>query len=167
VAKTSRKINFTWTIGFLLLILIFSCGQRSGIHGDTDKTSVKETQRIVCGNAIIDEQNYNTARQTLGIDGDGGRGEKLFKQNCAVCHDIMHRQFIEPGLQGFYSKIPEPKTEWLKNYILNSIKVYKSGDDYAKQLRQQYPKDTMTAFEGYLQDKDINDIMIYVVGNTK
>jgi len=79
----------------------------------------------------------------------------------------MDREFTGPGLKGVYSRIPEPKTTWLKNYIVNNLKVHASGDKYARQLRKKYPKDTMTVFEGYLADKDINDIMIYVVGNTR
>ena len=155
---------------FIVIFTILSCGHRSGIHEDNNESdqipdNVSEIQG--CGNAAMDAQNYDWAIKTLNIDGNGNHGQKLFKQNCAVCHDLMETEYTGPGLKGIYERIPEPKTTWLKNYVRNNIKVHLSGDKYAKLLREKYPKDTMSVFEGYLTDQDINDILIYVVGNTK
>ena len=146
----------------------FACGPRTGIHNDTNEvhTTQNRSQSFICGNALIEQKNIETAIRILGISGDYSRGAKLFKQNCVVCHDLMDRKFIGPGLQGFYSRIPDPKVQWLRTYILNSTKVYKSGNSYAKKLRRQYPKDTMPSFEEYLTERDIDDIMFYIVGNT-
>ena len=102
-----------------------------------------------------------------GISGDVYKGKTLFKQNCAVCHSIGDMRIIGPGLQNVYNRIPEPKGPWLKNYILNSTKVYLSGDAYAKKLRKEYPKDSMTVFEGTITDEEVNDIVVYILGSTR
>ncbi|MBK6984771.1 MAG: cytochrome c [Bacteroidetes bacterium] len=159
-----------YTLFFCIALTTFSCGPRSGIHEDnnnSDQIIDEVSEKQWCGNAVMDSQNYDWAIKELKIDGDGNHGQKLFKQNCAVCHSLNYKGPEAAGLDGFYQRIPDPKTEWFKNYILSSTKVYKSGDSYAKKLRTQYPKERMTEFEGLLSDQDINDIMIYVVGNTK
>ncbi len=167
--NTGRLILFSFIL--FLVFAIHSCGPRSGVHNETRNGGItgndKKEEVFACGNAAMEAQNDHWAETTLGITGDGERGRKLFKQNCAVCHDIMERQFTGPGLKGVYDRIPEPKATWLKNYIKNSLKVQASGDKYARALRKKYPENTMNTFEDNLTDKDINDIMIYVVGNAR
>ena len=156
---------------FVVALTTLSCGPRSGVSKSENIDSDQPIDYVVsdkqwCGNAAMDSQNYDWASKTLEIQGDSEHGRKLFKQNCAVCHDIMDREFTGPGLKGLYERIPGPKTTWLKKYITNNLKVHDSGDKYAKTLRLKYPKDTMSVFE-YLTEQEINDIMIYVIGNTK
>ena len=155
---------------FVVVLTTLSCGPRSGVHADNNSSDqiidiVSETQW--CGNAAMDSQNYDWAIKELKLDGDGNHGQKLFKQNCAVCHTLSDQKLTGPGLTGAYWRIPEPKTQWLKKYILNNDSVYKSGDPYAKKLHSEYAETPMTVFSGQLTDQEINDIMIYVVGNTK
>jgi hypothetical protein len=80
---------------------------------------------------------------------------------------LSDQKLTGPGLAGFYWRLPEPKAQWLKKYILNSDSVFKSDDPYAKKLHSEYPETPMSVFVGQLTDQEINDIMIYVVGNTK
>ena len=43
-------------------------------------------------------------------------GEKLFKQNCAVCHTSHTDQKLTgPGLAGVFDRVP--KGDWLKKWI--------------------------------------------------
>lgn len=155
-----------YALFFCLALITLSCGPRSGINednNDSEQIIDNVSKHQWCGNVA----NYDWAIKELKIDGDGNRGHKLFKQNCAVCHSISDQKLTGPGLAGFYWRIPEPKTQWLKNYILNSDSVYKSGDAYSKKLRSQYKESPMSVFSGQLTDQEINDIMIYVVGNTR
>jgi mono/diheme cytochrome c family protein len=146
----------------------FSCGPRSGIHNDdndlSEENKHKESQ-FVCGNAVQEEINNNWANNTLGLTGDRNNGRKLFKQNCAVCHSLNDQKLTGSGLYGVYDRVPEPKLEWLKKYILNSEKVYKSGDKYARKLHKASGGALMTNFEEYLSDQEINDVLLFVLSN--
>ena len=151
---------------FLSLIVAVSCGPRSGIH--REETENAEGQKVLgCGNAERDMTNYAWAQKTLEITGDGERGRKLFKQNCAVCHSLSDQELTGPGLKGFFNRIPAPKTNWLRNYILDSKSVHASGDKYARQLWKRYPEYRMNAFKNELTEKDLNDLMIFTVANTE
>lgn len=87
-------------------------------------------------------------------------GAKLFKQNCAVCHTVTDVKITGPGLAGVFDRAP--KGDWLKNWILNSDKITKSGDAYAKKLKSDFNNTAMTVFEGQLTDKDVEAILAYV-----
>jgi len=110
---------------FVVALTTFSCGPRSGIHKDNDETSQENTQKgtqFICGNAIQESNNIEWANKTLGINSDGYKGQKLFKQNCAVCHFLNDQKLTGSGLKGVFDRVPKPEIEWLKNYILNSEK---------------------------------------------
>jgi mono/diheme cytochrome c family protein len=163
------KIYFLFSI---VSLMAFSCGPRSGVSKSENIDSDQPIDYVVsdknwCGNAVMDSQNYDWAIKELKLDGDGNHGYKLFKQNCAVCHALSDQKLTGPGLAGAYWRLPDPKAQWLKGYILNSDSIRKSGDPYAKKLHSEYAETPMTVFAGQLTDQEINDIMIYVVGNTK
>lgn len=149
---------------FLYVFLFFSCGPRSGIN--TSENTETEKNTIWCGNGVMETQNYARASNTLKISGDGNHGKKLFKQNCAVCHSLLDQKLSGPGLKGIYDHVPEPKTQWLKKYIVNSDSISKSGHPYSKKLRTEYQETSMTNFKGLLTDQDINDLLIYIIANT-
>jgi mono/diheme cytochrome c family protein len=88
-------------------------------------------------------------------------GEKIFKQNCAVCHDPFgDRTITGPGLKGLFDRAPGG--DWLKNWILNNQKLIKAGDPYAVKVYNQYGKATMNVFEGQLTDKDVEAVIGYL-----
>jgi mono/diheme cytochrome c family protein len=88
-------------------------------------------------------------------------GEKLFKQNCAVCHSAFTDQMLTgPGLKGIFDRAP--KGDWLNKWIINNEKMIKSGDAYANQIYTKYGKAAMTVFEGQLSDKDVDAILKYL-----
>lgn len=85
-------------------------------------------------------------------------GEKLFKNNCASCHNYTENKLVGPGLAG----ILERRTmEWLIPWVKNSQAVIASGDDYAVALYDEYDQAQMQAFPN-LSDEDIVAIISYV-----
>jgi mono/diheme cytochrome c family protein len=90
-------------------------------------------------------------------------GEKLFKQNCAVCHKSHDDQKLTgPGLKGVFDRVP--KGDWINKWILNSEKMIKSGDAYAVKIYGDNGKAAMTVFEGQLNDKDVAAIIGFIKG---
>lgn len=88
-------------------------------------------------------------------------GEKLFKQNCAVCHSPHTDQKLTgPGLKGIFDRAP--KGDWLHKWILNNQKLIKAGDAYAVKVYNENGKATMNVFEGQLNDKDVDAILSYL-----
>lgn len=88
-------------------------------------------------------------------------GAKIFKQNCAVCHN-SHTDVMStgPGLAGVFDRAP--KGDWLKSWILNSDKLVKEGDAYAKSLKSKYNNASMTVFEGQLTEKDVEAVLAFL-----
>jgi mono/diheme cytochrome c family protein len=90
-------------------------------------------------------------------------GEKLFKQNCAVCHaSHTDQKLTGPGLAGVFDRAP--KGDWLKNWILNNQKLIKAGDAYANKIYNDYGKATMNVFEGQLTEQDVDAIIKFIAG---
>ena len=88
-------------------------------------------------------------------------GEKLFKQNCAVCHSAHTDQMSTgPGLKGVFDRVP--KGDWITKWIINNEKLIKGGDAYATKIYAQYGKAAMTVFEGQLNEKDVEAILNYI-----
>jgi cytochrome c2 len=95
-------------------------------------------------------------------------GEKLFKQNCAVCHTSHTDQKLTgPGLKGVFDRVQPgsmSKDEWLKKWILNNQKMIKSGDAYANKVYNDFGKATMNVFEGQLSEQDVDAIIKFIAG---
>jgi mono/diheme cytochrome c family protein len=88
-------------------------------------------------------------------------GEKLFKQNCAVCHASHTDQKLSgPGLKGIFDRAP--KGDWLTKWILNNEKLIKSGDAYANKIYSENGKAAMTVFEGQLDEKQVASILEFI-----
>lgn len=167
-SDNNNGVILFWYITVVISTCLFSCGPRTGIHHDESEHETDQVSEFKgCGNASMESQHYGIATHILGISGDGDKGRKLFKQNCLVCHTLTDQKLTGPGLAEVFERIPEPKTEWLRKYILNSEKVRLSGDVYAKKLHKEYGMADMTVFEGQLTDQEINDLMIYMIANTE
>ncbi len=94
-------------------------------------------------------------------------GAKIFKQNCAVCHDSHgDRHGTGPGLKGVFDRVPkDPSADaWLHKWIINNEKVIKSGDAYANKILKDNGGAAMTVFEGQLTDKDVDAILAFLKG---
>lgn len=136
-----------------VLTTVCSCGPRSGIHNDEKTTEVSEVFEDTSG-------EYRTALIKAKSE---ERGEKLFKQNCAVCHMAGTDFYISgPGLKGIFYRVPQPADEWIFKYTLNNVEVLNSGDSYAKKLKAENKNMKMTIFEGQLTEQDIKDIIQYL-----
>jgi cytochrome c2 len=106
----------------------------------------------VCGTTDIDYIHVSAS------DAYSDRGEKLFKQNCAVCHSMGTNKVTGPGLKGIITRVPSE--EWLEAYISNNDSVYKSGDAYAAKLKRENTAD-MTIFT-HLSKEEIQEIIRFM-----
>ncbi len=86
-------------------------------------------------------------------------GEKIFKQNCAVCHSLGSNKITGPGLEGLFTRVPGG--DWLHNWIKNNEKLIKSGDAYAVKI-SAFDASAMTVFESTLSDEDIDGVIKYI-----
>lgn len=86
-------------------------------------------------------------------------GEKIFKQNCAVCHSMGTNKITGPGLSGVMSRVPSE--EWLHKWIKNNEKLIKSGDAYAVKI-STFDASQMTIFESTLSDEEIDAVIGYI-----
>jgi mono/diheme cytochrome c family protein len=128
-----------------------------GCGGYTSSEEGHYSFDAVVGNAKVDT---TASRNTVKPD-----GEKLFRQNCSVCHfaDNNHK-LTGPGLKGVLDRVPS--MSWMKKWILNSDKVTASGDAYAKKIKEENGNAAMTVFEGQLSDADVSALMKYITGKS-
>lgn len=87
-------------------------------------------------------------------------GEKLFKQNCVVCHKIQEK-LIGPGLANIYER---RDIAWIQAFVKNSQKVIQSGDTYAVDLYEEYDQTLMTPFD--FSDEEILSVLAYIKDQT-
>ncbi len=85
--------------------------------------------------------------------------EKLFKQNCAVCHSLGKNKLAGPGLEGIGTRVPDDA--WLAKWIKNNKEVLKSGDAYAKKIVGENNGAEMSVFT-HLSDEEIAALVTYI-----
>jgi cytochrome c2 len=149
VADLSMKIVY-------LVLLIFILGIIFIIYYFSKPTVKKEEKTFVCGNAVLEEQHREKVLAKYGKNYD--IGEKLFKQNCAMCHTLGKNKITGPGLEGIASRVPNEK--WLLNYILNPDSLFKQKDAYTLKLRNEYPNERMPKSD--LTVKEVTEIISYI-----
>ena len=89
---------------------------------------------------------------------DTDKGESLFKQHCASCHAINAR-LVGPALKDVHLKYDR---DWLYSWIKNSAEMIDAGDEQAIAIYEEYNKSPMNAFEGILNDEDIENVLLYI-----
>lgn len=126
-----------------------ACGPRTGVHYEKKE---EEKPIAICGGVV---DSYGKAR--TGTE----NGQKLFKQNCAVCH-YPHRDdaLTGPGLKGVLDRVPSE--EWFVHYTLNCDSMKKAGDAYSNKLTAQFNGQEMTVFSGILTEKDVREIIQFL-----
>jgi mono/diheme cytochrome c family protein len=87
-------------------------------------------------------------------------GEKIFKQNCAVCHSLGSNKLTGPGLEGVMSRVPSE--QWLHDWIKNNKAMIASGDQYAVKVFNENNKADMTVFASTLSDEDITSVIGFI-----
>ena len=85
--------------------------------------------------------------------------EKIFKQNCAVCHSLGKNKLVGPGLEGVGTRVPSEA--WMAKWIKNSQELVKGGDAYAKKIFSENNMVPMTPFT-FLKDEEITALIAYV-----
>lgn len=90
--------------------------------------------------------------------GDYASGEKLFKSNCASCHN-MEKNMTGPALIGVLDHVPSE--EWLKKWIKNNVSLRESGDAYANKIYKEWNGSAMSIFE-WMSDEQIDDVTTYI-----
>src|SRR5690554_6506604 len=95
---------------FSLIVLVFCCA----FIGSKQKP--------------IQDDSYSDDKKVIE------RGEVLFQQNCAACHNFIQRG-IGPSLAGITSKV---SAIWLTKFITNSQEMVEEGDLRAKELFDEY-----------------------------
>ena len=86
-------------------------------------------------------------------------GEKIFKQNCAVCHSLGKNKITGPGLEGVASRTPGDA--WLMKWIKNNNAVLKSGDAYANKILGESGGAQMTVFNDFTDD-DLKAVIAFI-----
>ena len=88
------------------------------------------------------------------------RGQILFKNNCASCHNVnLMQDLTGPALYGVMDRVPSP--EWVYDWIRNSGAVIASGDAYGNMIYEEWNRTQMTTME-HLTDENIDDILAYL-----
>ena len=87
-------------------------------------------------------------------------GKALFSQNCASCHAV-DKKLTGPALKGVEDRWSGNRKN-LHAWIKNSGSYLKTGDKYTNDLFKEYNGVSMTAFDGALDDKQIDAILDYV-----
>lgn len=85
-------------------------------------------------------------------------GEKIFKDNCAVCHSLGKETVTGPGLEGVMKRVPSE--EWMLKWIKNNDALIKSGDAYAVKINA-FAESQMTTFTN-LSDDEIKAVIAYI-----
>ena len=106
-------------------------------------------------NAFAQASDVPTDAETIAA------GEKLFAENCKVCHTVETR-LIGPALKGVYDRRELP---WIYAFVKNSSKVIASGDEQAVAIFSEYNEIPMTAFD-FFSDEEILSIMSYIKDQT-
>lgn len=84
-------------------------------------------------------------------------GKKLFRNNCAACHN-MEKKAVGPALKNVVKNQGE---DWVKKWVKNNQKLRDAGDQHANQIFKEYNGMAMPAYE-HLGDDAINDITVYL-----
>lgn len=89
----------------------------------------------------------------------GSAGERIFIQNCAVCHSMGSNKITGPGLENVMSRVPGET--WLKKFIKNNKSLIASGDSYANKIFKENGHADMTVFD-FISDEDLTALLNYI-----
>jgi len=109
------------------------------------------------------QTNYKPVKASVKIEfsEEIKKGKKLFKANCAACHNKnMIDDMSGPALAGVRERW-EGREDLLYDWIRNSQKVIASGDEYATKLYRDWDGMVMNAFPNF-EEEDITAILEYV-----
>ena len=99
-------------------------------------------------------------------EGDAGKGEKIFKNLCAVCHS-MNAHGTGPLLKGAFNSMPGQKEGFGYSATLKGLDKKwneQTLDKYLKAPAEYAPGNAM-AFAGIPNAKDRGDVVAYLKAN--
>lgn len=95
---------------------------------------------------------------TISINAqDYDNGKKLFRNNCASCHN-MEKRVVGPALK---NTVKNQGEDWTKAWIKNNQALRDAGDKHANEIFQEYNGMAMPVYE-HLGEDAINDITTYL-----
>lgn len=117
-------------------------------------SGLSSTLLFACNNNQGKNAGSQPAPSSMGPD-----AQALFRAKCAVCHEVKTDK-IGPALSGSLARWGND-TSRLKEFISNSAKVIKSGDEYAYTLFQKWHQSEMPSFPD-LSDEEIKALIEYI-----
>lgn len=84
-------------------------------------------------------------------------GEALFKANCAACHNIEGTPLMGPNLKNITQT---RQNDWIKQFIVDSRKMYDRGDVEARAIIDEYKGMQMPAFN--FSDSELEALISYI-----
>merc|ERR1712100_271166 len=114
----------------------------------------------------ITQKSENKMAPKKKVEGDAGKGEKLFKSLCAVCHS-MTAHGTGPNLKGAHGSQPGTKEGFAYSSALQGVSKKWSDatlDKYLKSPADYAPGNAM-AFAGIANAEDRADVVAYLKKN--
>ena len=96
---------------------------------------------------------FNTSISAQDYDA----GKKLFRANCAACHN-MEKRVVGPALK---NTVKNQGEEWTKSWIKNNQKLRDAGDKHANEIFKEYNGMAMPAYE-HLGDDELDNLVVYL-----
>ena len=96
---------------------------------------------------------FNTSISAQDYDA----GKKLFRANCAACHN-MEKRVVGPALK---NTVKNQGEEWTKKWIKNNQKLRDAGDKHANEIFKEYNGMAMPAYE-HLGDDELDNLVVYL-----
>lgn len=136
-----------YSLGLLIGSTIAFCS-----HTDYDTKNYGSTPTVATPVTTLNKETLTPLVQ---------EGKKLFKYNCASCHNRnMIDDLTGPALAGTTQRW-QGREDLLYQWIRNSQQLIASGDPYSVEIYNQYNKSVMTAFPN-LTDDEIAALLAYI-----
>jgi cytochrome c2 len=117
--------------------------------------AMRKISSIICSVLLVVFTNNANA-------GDYASGEKIFKANCASCHN-MEKNLTGPALKGILDRAPSE--EWIYKWVRNNNTLRASGDAYANKIFKDWNGAAMNVFE-WMSDEQLSDVVTYITTYT-
>jgi cytochrome oxidase Cu insertion factor (SCO1/SenC/PrrC family) len=135
--------------------------ERESALTDLDQVAMTVHSMDPKWNEKVRQPTYVAASDT-GYAFDGGKpGEVMFKRLCSSCHTIGAGDHVGPDLRGAAERRDH---DWLKNFIMNPLRVRMGNDPTALALVQKFPGVRMPRLG--LSEIDARDLIAFITSET-
>ena len=95
-------------------------------------------------------------------------GKLVYRQHCAPCHSLPHKHIDGPSLfNNLFERLPNPSQQYFMNFIKDSKILENSGDKYFLGIQKKYSVNIDHLYKNKLSDKDIQNIILYIMVSDK